>query len=190
MSLSEHLRALGAELDSSLERLDLAMLVVDRSGRILWQNPASVGLVGARQGSHFMTVVAPVFVHQAQTSFSRKLLGVDGATSRQLVVVGPDGERKRVESSAVTIESGGEVVGVFGIARPLADEQPPPRVRLTPREHETLSLLAAGLSTDEIAARLGVTRETARNYIRRVLRALDVRSRLEAVVRGRELGLT
>jgi DNA-binding NarL/FixJ family response regulator len=34
-----------------------------------------------------------------------------------------------------------------------------------------------------------VTRETARNYIRRLLRALGVHSRLEAVVRGREAGL-
>jgi DNA-binding CsgD family transcriptional regulator len=60
---------------------------------------------------------------------------------------------------------------------------------LTPRQHETLRLLAQGLSTEEIAARLGVTHETARNDIRRLLRGLGVRSRLEAAVKGRELGL-
>jgi DNA-binding CsgD family transcriptional regulator len=62
-------------------------------------------------------------------------------------------------------------------------------IHLTPRQHETLRLLAQGLSTEEVASSLGVTRETARNYIRRLLRTLGVRSRLEAVVRGRELGL-
>ncbi len=61
--------------------------------------------------------------------------------------------------------------------------------RLTPRQNETLHLLAAGLTTEQIAERLGVSRETARNYIRRLLRALGVHSRLEAVVRGREDGL-
>ena len=57
--------------------------------------------------------------------------------------------------------------------------------RLTPRQNETLHLLAAGLTTEQIAERLGVSRETARNYIRRLLRALGVHSRLEAVAMAR-----
>ena len=189
MSITQLVRELGSELDSVLEELDLAIVVVDVSGTIRWQNQAAVDLMGAKRGSHCMTVVAPDFLHQAQTSFTRKLLGVDRATNRMAVVVGPDGERTRIEGRSVALESDGQFVGMVGFARRIEDDLPVPRIRLTPREHETLRLLAVGLSTDEIAERLGVTRETTRNYVRRVLRALGVRSRLEAVVRGRELGL-
>jgi DNA-binding CsgD family transcriptional regulator len=61
--------------------------------------------------------------------------------------------------------------------------------QLTPRQAEVLQLLGEGLSTEAIASRLGVAVETARNHIRAVLRGLDVHSRLEAVVAGRERGL-
>jgi DNA-binding CsgD family transcriptional regulator len=80
-------------------------------------------------------------------------------------------------------------VGVFGIARVVQTEQPMPHTHLTPRQSETLHLLADGASTEEIASRLGVARETARGHIRRLLAALDVHSRLEAVARARDLGL-
>jgi two-component system, NarL family, nitrate/nitrite response regulator NarL len=60
---------------------------------------------------------------------------------------------------------------------------------LTARQYETLALLADGLGTPDIAARLGIAEETARNHIRALLRQLDVHSRLEAVVRAYRLGL-
>jgi len=60
---------------------------------------------------------------------------------------------------------------------------------LTPRQTEVLRLLGEGLSTEAIACRLGIAVETARNHIRAVLRGLNVHSRLEAVVAGRERGL-
>lgn len=60
---------------------------------------------------------------------------------------------------------------------------------LAPRQLQTLRLLAAGRSTNELALELGVTRETARNYVRRLLKSLGVHSRIEAVARGRETGL-
>ncbi|OLF08050.1 DNA-binding response regulator [Actinophytocola xinjiangensis] len=60
---------------------------------------------------------------------------------------------------------------------------------LTAREQQTLVLLAAGASTDEIGERLGVTRNTVRNHVQRVLDKLDARSKLEAVVIARREGL-
>jgi DNA-binding CsgD family transcriptional regulator len=60
---------------------------------------------------------------------------------------------------------------------------------LTPRQAEVLRLLGEGLSTEAIADRLGIAVETSRNHIRAVLRGLNVHSRLEAVVAGRERGL-
>jgi DNA-binding CsgD family transcriptional regulator len=60
---------------------------------------------------------------------------------------------------------------------------------LTPRQREVLQLLAEGLDTGEIAERLGVAPETARNHIRGLLGRLEAHSRLEAVVFARRRGL-
>lgn len=60
---------------------------------------------------------------------------------------------------------------------------------LTAREHETLLLLADGAGTDQISARLGVARNTARNHVQRVLDKLGARSKLEAVSIARREGL-
>jgi DNA-binding NarL/FixJ family response regulator len=92
---------------------------------------------------------------------------------------------------SVPLRRGNSPVGVFGVGMPL-DRTPPSnalRPELTPRQLETLRLLGEGLETKQIAERLGVADETARNHIRALLRALGVHSRLEAVVAGRRLGL-
>lgn len=60
---------------------------------------------------------------------------------------------------------------------------------LTAREQETLVLLDAGASTDEIGERLGVTRNTVRNHVQRILDKLGARSKLEAVAIARREGL-
>jgi DNA-binding NarL/FixJ family response regulator len=60
---------------------------------------------------------------------------------------------------------------------------------LTARERETLDLLAEGATTEEIGARLGVSRNTTRNHVQRVLGKLGARSKLEAVAVARREGL-
>lgn len=60
-------------------------------------------------------------------------------------------------------------------------EMAPHMKRLTPRERETLSLLAKGHSTGEIGDRLSISRNTARNHVQHILQKLQVHSRLEAV---------
>lgn len=60
---------------------------------------------------------------------------------------------------------------------------------LTARERETLTLLADGAGTDQISARLGVARNTARNHVQHVLDKLGARSQLEAVSIARREGL-
>jgi LuxR family transcriptional regulator, maltose regulon positive regulatory protein len=60
---------------------------------------------------------------------------------------------------------------------------------LSARELALLRLVAAGLSTHEIAARLYVTAGTVRTHLKNIGRKLDVHSRLQAVERARALGL-
>lgn len=60
---------------------------------------------------------------------------------------------------------------------------------LTAREQETLLLLAAGASTEEVSERLGVARNTVRNHVQRILAKLGARSKLEAVAIARREGM-
>ncbi len=60
---------------------------------------------------------------------------------------------------------------------------------LSPREREVLRALVVGLSTDEIAARLGVSHSTTRTHVQSLLGKLGVSSRLEAAALVAESGL-
>ena len=61
--------------------------------------------------------------------------------------------------------------------------------RLTPREKEVLRLMAEGTSSRDIARRLGISYTTVRTHIRSLGSKLGVHSKLEAIVRARELAL-
>jgi DNA-binding NarL/FixJ family response regulator len=60
--------------------------------------------------------------------------------------------------------------------------------RLTPRETETLRLMAGGQSNREISAALGTTEGTVKNHVSSILLKLGVKSRTQAVLKGMELG--
>lgn len=62
--------------------------------------------------------------------------------------------------------------------------------RLTVREKEVLRLMAAGEPSRAIAAHLGISYTTVRTHIRSLGQKLGVHSKLEAIVKARELGLT
>lgn len=60
---------------------------------------------------------------------------------------------------------------------------------LTEREREVLSLLAQGVSTQDIAQSLSISPATVRNHIQNILNKLRAHSRLEAVAYAFEHGL-
>lgn len=61
---------------------------------------------------------------------------------------------------------------------------------LTPRERDVLRLVAVDHTNREIARELYLSQRTVDMHVRNVLRKLDCRTRVEAAVRARELGLS
>ena len=61
-------------------------------------------------------------------------------------------------------------------------------IQLTRRQLDVLRLLSDGRSTAEIATELGLSKATVRNYIANLLGALDVHTRLQAVISARKAG--
>jgi DNA-binding NarL/FixJ family response regulator len=66
---------------------------------------------------------------------------------------------------------------------------PDPFGDLTQRERQVLELLAAGLTTTAVAARLGLATKTVTNHASAVFAKLGVAGRAEAVARARRAGL-
>lgn len=60
---------------------------------------------------------------------------------------------------------------------------------LTDRELDVLRALAAGFSNREIAERLVITEGTVKNHVSSLIAKLEVRDRVQAVLKGQELGL-
>ncbi|HKI02731.1 MAG TPA: LuxR C-terminal-related transcriptional regulator [Thermoanaerobaculia bacterium] len=69
------------------------------------------------------------------------------------------------------------------------DAGKPKELGITPREHEILGLIAAGLSNREIGERLFVSENTVKTHSSRLFAKLGVNRRVQAVSKGRELGL-
>jgi DNA-binding CsgD family transcriptional regulator len=60
---------------------------------------------------------------------------------------------------------------------------------LTPRERDVIALLAEGLSNKEIAARLGISPDTAKFHVGRVIDKLDATGRTDAVAHAARRGI-
>jgi two-component system response regulator DevR len=89
------------------------------------------------------------------------------------------------------VGNGGTLVGPNAMSetRRQMRSRPDQREQLTAREKEVLRLMAMGVPSREIASRLEISYTTVRTHIRSLGSKLDVHSKLEAIVRARELSL-
>lgn len=82
---------------------------------------------------------------------------------------------RRIEALIQGLSKGHEAAGLAAAATGTTP------VRLSPRSREVLGLLAAGLTAAEIAARLGISKETAMTHRRNLLRKLGLRNKAELI---------
>ena len=114
------------------------------------------------------------------------------AGARGYVLKGAD--QAEIMRAILEVAAGGVMFGPSVAQRVLAtvagkpdDSRPSPH--LTDREHDVLRLLADGLGNHAIAARLGLSDKTVRNYVSMVLVKLGVDDRASAMITAREAGL-
>ena len=178
--------AVGGDVEQALENVGVPSYVLDETGFVRWMNPAAEQLLGDVRGRHFTSVMAPEDRPRARERFAQKMLGTSVAHEVTGHLVSTAGTQVPVEVSSVPLRNGETVVGVFGLIEERPDDTPrAPPPHLTPRQVEVLRLLEQGRSTKQIAAELHLSIETVRNHIRRLLQALGVNSRLEAVAAAR-----
>ena len=103
------------------------------------------------------------------------------------------GHLRTARAQHLPLRKGDEIVGVLILAWGVLSPSEPGELlsppRLTPRQVEVLSLIAAGFSTEEAAKRLTLSADTIRNHLRNAFRELRAHNRLEAIVAARRLGL-
>jgi DNA-binding CsgD family transcriptional regulator len=188
----ELLEALSIGAVALLEAIAVPAYIVDNDLRVRWQNAASRELVGDLRGRlEDNSQIVAEDLDRVREAFAQKQNGAEH-TELELSMLRRDGALMRVAVSSVPLKNqAGAMIGSFGLVQVLrelepASERPP---RLSPRERETLTLLAAGHSTAEIAEQMAISKETVRNHIKRVLSGLDANSRVEAVAKARRAGL-
>ena len=152
---------------------------------IRWLNDAAREWVGDIRGRQFTSVIAPEARRRSQQVFAQKMVGNATTTTAELVALDPNGERIHVEVTSVPLIRGGHVIGVFGLVPSWRS-----RSHLTTRRSHrarprSCSCSSTGARRSRSHRTLHLSKETVRNHVRGLLRALGVNSRIEAVALAR-----
>ncbi|HKY36363.1 MAG TPA: response regulator transcription factor [Polyangiaceae bacterium] len=129
---------------------------------------------------------APVLALVEGASEARQALrsGARGALSRST-------STPSIAPAALAVAAGHFVLDAAFVRALVELEGPLPTAAspISPREHEVLELVAEGLSNRDIAARLGISRHTAKFHVNAILDKLGAATRTEAVVLAARSGL-
>jgi len=119
-----------------------------------------------------------------------RVLGAIRAGAAGYLLKGAPGAK--IVEAIEEVHAGGTVIQPTLARRLLAHfratpEPEPPA--LTPRETEILQLIARGLTNQEVAGVLGLSRATVRTHLEHIYEKLDVTNRVEAITEGLRKGL-
>lgn len=189
------------ELEAIFERSPVPMVIVDDGRNYLEANrPARLA---------FHLSLAELRLRRIDDLTPRSMLPLmeqmwqrlteAGVVTGTYEVVSPEGGSWEVVYYAVTSRRAGRHVIAFAPANWPADEldlsaaarfESPdgPATGLTQRERQIVELLAHGLTGEEIAARLGLSRETVRTHIRNALRRAGAKTRAHLIALVYDLG--
>jgi excisionase family DNA binding protein len=131
-------------------------------------------------------VGAPIFP-SARVNYDRAAsAALADLGEERFVALRADGRRRRLDDIVSVAAAVAVPTGCGPNALP--DASPDAGV-LTNRQHDVLRLVAEGRTDREIADLLFLSPRTVNAHVARILDRLDVRTRREAALRGRELGL-
>lgn len=161
----------------------VALLVSRPDGRVVQQNGTARALLGDVEGHpcwRAMQAAGDGAALPCTIGCVRRLVeaGADTSVLREIEVAG-----RRYTLCCVPVADGVVTTLTGGDAAPAPWERP------TPREDQVLRLLAAGLTTPDIAAELAIAEKTARAHVEHLRQKLAVPTRAALVARAFALGL-
>ena len=169
----------------------------ETDGRFVYMNRAAElasGLTDAQMRGHDITYRLPTEVRAHVVAEFRRSVETGQPTDFETVFIDAAGHRRSARAQHFPLRDGEEVIGVLILAfegrlspNQLIALQPLPE--LTARQREILELVAAGRSTAEIAKAFTLSRETVRNHLRNLFKALNAHTRPEAIAAAQRLGL-
>lgn len=180
-----------------IDSLVIPISLHDVDGRFVHTNPAAERASGYSNaqllGRHYLDLVRPEARENVETQF-RRAVERGEPTDFETAFYDAGGNLRGARAQHLPLRDGDTIIGVLILAfevRRLAStpSRMSPDPRLTPRQREILDLIAAGLTTSEVATELTLSPETVRNHLRNASRELRAHTRVEAIAAAQRLGL-
>jgi two-component system nitrate/nitrite response regulator NarL len=172
----------GFEAAAAVEELEPDVAVLDMRLRGLSGQEILDRAIERRSTTRFLFLSAHV---ESDVVFEALARGAAGYLSKEV-------DRDAICSAVVAVARGETVLSLDvqkSLASAIRERNAGERAVLTPRERAVLSLAAEGLSTREIAARLGVASATVKTHLQGIFTKLDAPDRTSAVASAMRRGL-
>lgn len=176
---------LAAIVQSSVD----AIYARKRDGTITSWNPSAERLFGYSSEEVVgrpLSILVPRDVEDDFADVEARVRRGQTVADKHTIRVTKDGKRIPVSITVFPVTGDdGAVLGYASITRDMLRNAETQRAfrkleRLTEREREVLGLVSDGLGNVEISRRLGLSPQTVKNYVSRILMKLDVATRTEA----------
>lgn len=182
--IEDHLRA------SILEDLGSPVVATDTEGLVTYANRYArrrYHLVAG--GSNLWGLLHPGKTAEEIEAFANNLRASGSWSGECRLRIGLGGEVDTHQNITANYDDDGNLTGFACIESLAGIPQEGERITLTPRQSQVLSHLAEGDSNKQIARSLGVEEATVKLHVHKILVALGVRNRTQAVLLAKREGL-